>query len=296
MEEILKKTFDEINNTGKNYFTCGLNTGFKKLDFATSGLKRGNLIIIAGVPSIGKTALTLSIANNISRDSKIPVAYYSMNETETELCKKIIANNAQVAIEYINNCYLDKNDWKQLDSAIVIMSKMRFFIKDGGKWELDDLTKNIKEMVETNKVEVVFIDTLQQIYISKMAHLPREQMVSQVVRELKSLAKELNIPIVAISPLNRGGENTPPWDKPKLSQLRESGEIENIADIVLFIHRWNYWRIYENPETGKNLKNIAEIIIAKNRNGRTTEFDLIHKLEFAKFLNEEDVNSTASQS
>lgn len=281
-----------------NQIRMGLevSTGFVELDKVINGLQKGSLIILSGAPSIGKTAFALSMGKNIAVDQNKNVCYYSMNEGNMEITNKLFSNVGNIPLRKMQNGMLERFEWEQLDVAIGKLQEAPLFVDDTPRWDFDDLANSIKKMVADNGVRVVFIDTLQQVYINKMSHLPREQMVSQIVRELKALARELNIAIIAISQFNRNGDNTSTIFtidkcKPRLSQLRESGEIENVADVVLLLHRWDYWKIYQNPNTAQDLRDIAEVVVAKNRNGATADIQIKHDLRFAKF---EDIITTSN--
>lgn len=288
-ENVLRNTMDEIEECAKMYINqFKMSTGFLELDKIIYGLQKGSLIVLSGAPSIGKTAFALSMVKSIAVDQNKGVGYYSMSERSEDIAKKLMSNVGYVPLQKLQNGQLEIHEWQSLDRSIAKLNKAPLFMSDAPKWDFDDLANSIKKMVADNGVRVVFIDTLQQVYINKMSHLPREQMVSQIVRELKALARELNIPIIAISQFNRNGDNTSTIFtidkyKPRLSQLRESGEIENVADVVLLLHRWDYWKIYENPHTGQDLRDIAEVVVAKNRNGATADIQIKHNLKFAKF-------------
>ena len=287
---LLKSALNEMQEQAKK--PIGLfevSTGFVELDKTINGLQKGTLIVLSGVPSVGKTAFALSMAKNLSVRQSKAVCYYSMNERNEDIIKKLMSNVAYVPCAKVQNGQLEKYEWVQLDIAINELQKAPLFVDDTPTREFDDIANQIKKMVADNGVRVVFIDTLQQVYINKMSHLPREQMVSQIVRELKALARELNITIIAISQFNRSNGyeivNFLSIDKlkPRLSQLRESGEIENVADVVLLLHRWDLLKIYQHPATGQDLRDIAEIVVAKNRNGATADIQIHHDLRFAKF-------------
>lgn len=274
----------------QNQIRMGLeiSTGFVELDKVINGLQKGSLIILSGFPSVGKTAFALSMAINLSVHQDKTICYYSMNENNIEIANKLFSNVGYIPLREMQNGMLERHEWAQLDVAVGKLQEALLFVDDTSRWDFDDLANSIKKMVADNGARVVFIDTLQQVYINKMSHLPREQMVSQIVRELKALARELNITIIAISQFNRNGDNTSTIFtidkyKPRLSQLRESGEIENVADVVLLLHRWDLLKIYQHPDTGQDLRDIAEIVVAKNRNGATADIQIKHDLRFAKF-------------
>ena len=242
----------------------GLSSGFHQLDKMTSGWQNSDLIIIAARPAMGKTAFVLSMAKNMAVNNKVPVALFSLEMSNVQLVNRLIVNVCEIPGEKIKSGQLAPYEWGQLDYKA-------------------------RRLVREHDVKVIIIDYLQLMNASGMSYGSRQEEVSTISRSLKGLAKELNIPIIALSQLNRGVENREGIDgkRPQLSDLRESGAIEQDADMVCFIHRPEYYKIYQD-EKGNDLHGMAEIIIAKHRNGAVGDVLLRFRAEFARFQNPDD--------
>lgn len=270
----------------------GLATGFTELDKITSGWQNSDLVIIAARPAMGKTAFVLSMAKNIAVDYKKPVAIFSLEMSNVQLVNRLIINVCEIEGEKIKNGQLADYEWVQLDKKIKELYDAPLFIDDTPSLSIFELRTKARRLVREEKVELLIIDYLQLMNASGTSFGSREQEVSTISRSLKGLAKELNIPIIALSQLNRSvetraGTNSAESKRPQLSDLRESGAIEQDADMVCFIHRPEYYKITEDSE-GNSLLGIAEIIVAKHRNGATGEIRLKFKKQFAKFVNVND--------
>lgn len=269
----------------------GLRSGFDALDKITSGWQNSDLIIIAARPAMGKTAFVLSMAKNMAVNYKIPVALFSLEMSNVQLVNRLIVNVCEIPGEKIKNGRLESYEWEQLDFKIKELYGAPIFIDDTPSLSVFELRTKARRLVREHGIQCIIIDYLQLMNASGMTFGSREQEVSTISRSLKGLAKELNIPIIALSQLNRGVESRQGNEgkRPQLADLRESGAIEQDADMVCFIHRPEYYKITED-ERGNSLIGLAEIIIAKHRNGKTDDIRLRFKGEFAKFMNiDEDV-------
>ncbi|MDR2057699.1 MAG: replicative DNA helicase [Dysgonamonadaceae bacterium] len=274
----------------------GLQTGFKDLDKITAGWQNSDLIIIAARPAMGKTAFVLSMAKNMAVNYNIPVALFSLEMSNVQLVNRLIVNVTEINGEKIKSGQLQQHEWHQLDSKIKDLYNAPIYIDDTPGLSIFELRTKARRLVKEHKVKCLIIDYLQLMNASGMTSHSREQEVSLISRSLKGLARELNIPLIALSQLNRQVENRTFKDKdaseakrPQLSDLRESGAIEQDADIVCFIHRPEYYKIYADAQ-GRDLTGKAEIIIAKHRNGSTGDILLSFKKEYIRFQNLDEDN------
>ena len=268
----------------------GLRTGFDGLDKITSGWQDSDLIIIAARPAMGKTSFVLNIALNVAKRGK-KVAFFSLEMSNVQLVNRLIVNVCEIPGEKIKSGRLESYEWEQLDFKIKELYDAPIYIDDTPSLSVFELRTKARRLVREHGIRCIIIDYLQLMNASGMSFGSREQEVSTISRSLKGLAKELNIPIIALSQLNRGVESRQGAEgkRPQLADLRESGAIEQDADMVCFIHRPEYYKITED-ERGNSLVGLAEIIIAKHRNGATGDVRLRFKNEFAKFMNiEEDI-------
>jgi replicative DNA helicase len=289
---VIKEALDRINTAaGKKDGMSGIQTGFHSLDKYTSGWQKSDLIIIAARPAMGKTAFVLSMAKNMAIDYNIPVAVFSLEMSNVQLANRLIMNVCEIDGEKIKNGRLENDEWERLDRKLKDLDGAPIYIDDTPSLSVFELRSKARRLVKEHKIKIIIIDYLQLMNASGMNFGSREQEVSIISRSLKGLAKELDIPIVALSQLNRGVESRTGHEgkRPQLSDLRESGAIEQDADMVCFIHRPEYYRITED-ENGNSLLGIGEIIIAKHRNGATGDIQLKFKKNFAKFQNLDDEN------
>ena len=256
----------------------GLSTGFFELDEMTSGLQRTDLVIVAGRPSMGKTALCLTLAQNAALQSNAVVAVFSLEMSKEQLVTRMLSSEARINAHRFRTGHLMTNEWERLAQAIGTLSEARLFIDDTpGISVLEMRAKCRRLAAEQKDLDLIVVDYLQLMSGGKRSE-SRQQEVSQISRELKALAKELNVPVVALSQLSRAPEaRNPP--KPLMSDLRESGSIEQDADVVGFIYREDYYK----PDT--EIPGIAELIIAKQRNGPTGTVKLAFLKEFTRFEN-----------
>ena len=274
----------------------GLQTGFDSLDKITSGWQNSDLIIIAARPAMGKTAFVLSMAKNMSVAYNFPVALFSLEMSNVQLVNRLIVNTCEIPGEKIKNGRLEPYEWEQLDYKIKELYDAPLFIDDTPSLSVFELRTKARRLVREHGVKIIIIDYLQLMNASGMNYGSREQEVSMISRSLKGLAKELNIPIIALSQLNRGveGRTGAEGKRPQLSDLRESGAIEQDADMVCFIHRPEYYKIFEDDK-GNSLIGLAESITAKHRNGATADVLLRFKSEFARFQNVDDEYNQGGQ-
>lgn len=275
----------------------GLQTGFTPLDKITSGWQNSDLVIIAARPAMGKTAFVLSMAKNMVVSYGYPVALFSLEMSNVQLVNRLIVNTCEIPGEKIKNGQLLPYEWEQLDFKIKELYDAPLYIDDTPSLSVFELRTKARRLVREHGIKMIIIDYLQLMNASGMNYGSREQEVSMISRSLKGLAKELNIPIIALSQLNRGVEGRAGAEgkRPQLSDLRESGAIEQDADMVCFVHRPEYYKILEDDK-GNSLIGLAEIIIAKHRNGATGDVLLRFKSEFARFQNiDDDYNFGAGQ-
>ena len=267
----------------------GLESGFTKLDKMTSGWQNSDLIVIAARPAMGKTAFVLSMAKNIAVDYRNPVALFSLEMSNVQLVNRLITNVCEIPSEKIKSGQLASYEWQQLDYKLKDLLDAPLYVDDTPSLSVFELRTKARRLVREHGVRIIIIDYLQLMNASGMAFGSRQEEVSTISRSLKGLAKELNIPIIALSQLNRGVESREGIDgkRPQLSDLRESGAIEQDADMVCFIHRPEYYKIYQD-DRGNDLRGMAEIVIAKHRNGAVGEVLLRFKGEFTRFSNPED--------
>ncbi len=265
---------------GEGTGITGLSTGFREIDEMTSGLQRTDLVIIAGRPSMGKTAFCLTLAQNAALYSRAVVAVFSLEMSKEQLVTRMLASEAHINAHRFRTGHLMGNEWERLANAIGTLSEARMFIDDTpGISVLEMRAKCRRLAAEQKQIDLIVIDYLQLMGgNSGRRSENRQQEVSQISRELKALAKEMDVPVVALSQLSRAPEaRNPP--KPLMSDLRESGSIEQDADVVGFIFREDYYK-----ETEEN-KGLAELIIAKQRNGPTGTVKLAFLKEFTRFEN-----------
>ena len=267
----------------------GLESGFKKLDKITSGWQKSDLIIIAARPAMGKTAFVLSMARNIAVNLRKPVAFFSLEMSGLQLVNRLIANVCEITSDKIKSGQLANYEWQQLDFKIKDLLEAPLFIDDTPSLSIFELRTKARRLVREHHVEVIIIDYLQLMNASGASFWNRQEEVSTISRSLKGLAKELDIPIIALSQLNRGVENREGEEgkRPQLSDLRESGAIEQDADLVCFIHRPEYYKIYTTSD-GVDSRGMAEIIVAKHRNGPVGDVRLRFIGEYTRFQDPDD--------
>lgn len=264
----------------------GIPTGYGKLDDMTAGWQASDLVIIAGRPAMGKTSFALSLAKNIAVDYQRPIAFFSLEMNNVQLVNRLISNVCEIEGKKILNGQLDDEEWKRLDMNIGRLQTAPIYVDDTPGMSIFELRTKARRLVREKKVEIIMIDYLQLMNANGARFGSRQEEVSTISRSLKGLAKELDIPILALSQLNRTVEGREGLEgkRPQLSDLRESGAIEQDADMVLFVHRPEYYRIFED-EKGNDLHGKAQIIIAKHRKGGTGDVLLDFRGEFTRFQN-----------
>lgn len=262
----------------------GLTSGFPSLDKMTNGWQNSDLIIIAARPAMGKTALVLSMMKKMACDHKIPVALFSLEMATVQLVRRLLGNVCEISGEKLRNGQLAPHEWAQFDARVNQLFDAPVYVDDTSGLSIFELRTKARRLVREHGVKMIMIDYLQLMTASGMNYGSRQEEVSMISRNLKGLAKELNIPIIALSQLNRGVEGREGLEgkRPQLSDLRESGAIEQDADIVCFIHRPEYYHIVQD-EHGRDLRGKAQIIIAKHRNGAVGDVLLTFRGEFARF-------------
>ncbi len=272
----------------------GVPSGFTALDNITSGWQPSDLVIIAGRPAMGKTSFALSIAKNVAVDYNIPVAFFSLEMSNLQLVNRLISNVCEISGHKIQSGQFDPSDWERYDQRIRNLLGKPIYIDDTPGLSVFELRTKARRLVREKQVKLIMIDYLQLMNANGMRFNSRQEEVSTISRSLKGLAKELNIPIIALSQLNRSVENrdnsnTADAKRPQLSDLRESGAIEQDADMVLFVHRPEYYHIYQDDK-GNDMHGVAQIIIAKHRKGATDDINLNFRGEFTKFQNPDDAS------
>lgn len=267
----------------------GIPTGFTKLDDITSGWQKSDLVIIAGRPAMGKTSFALSLAKNISVDYKMPVAFFSLEMNNVQLVDRVISNVCELDGKKIMNGQLSDDEFARLDKQLAKLLGSPLYIDDTPGMSIFELRTKARRLVREKGVKVIMIDYLQLMNATGARFGNRQEEVSTISRSLKGLAKELDIPILALSQLNRGVEGREGLEgkRPQLSDLRESGAIEQDADMVLFVHRPEYYHLYQD-EKGNDLRGKAQIIIAKHRKGATGDVLLTFQGQYTRFANPED--------
>jgi replicative DNA helicase len=278
IRDVLMDVFERVeflfNHKGG---TTGIPSGFPDLDKMTSGFQRNDLIIVAARPSVGKTAFALNIAQNVGVRAKESVAIFSLEMSASQLVQRMICAEANVDAGRMRTGFLESDDWEKLTMAIGSLSEAEIYIDDSPSITVADIRAKCRRLKKERGLGMIVIDYLQLIHGRSGGGDNRQQEVSEISRTLKAIARELEVPVIALSQLSRGVEQR--QDKrPMMSDLRESGSIEQDADIVAFLYRDDYY----NPETEK--KNIIEIIISKQRNGPTGTVELVFLKNFNKFV------------
>ncbi len=282
--EILPHTFEAIEEFHKREgFVTGIPSGFKELDSLTSGFQKSDLVIIAGRPSMGKTALSLSIAQYVSIKERLPVAVFSLEMSKSQLVQRMLCSEARVDSHLLRTGRLPNRDWPRLSIAVGPLSEAPLFIDDTPAIGVLEMRAKARRLKSSHNIGMVILDYLQLMQGPKGAE-NRQQEISTICRSLKGLAKELDVPVVALSQLSRQVEVRGKEHRPQLSDLRESGAIEQDADLVLFIYRPEIYGILQDRK-GNPLQGVAEIIIGKQRNGPTGSVKLAFIDEYAKFEN-----------
>ena len=291
VDEVITEALRRIDIASKNEGNIsGVPSGFSGLDKLTSGWQRSDLIIIAARPAMGKTAFVLSMAKNMAVNYRIPVAMFSLEMSNVQLVNRLIMNVCEIEGDKVKTGKMTRDEHQRLYTKINELQGAPLYLDDTPSLSVFEFRSKARKLVRDHQVQLIIIDYLQLMNAQGMNFGSREQEVSMISRNLKGMAKELDIPIIALSQLNRGVEGRVGVEgkKPQLSDLRESGAIEQDADMVCFIHRPEYYRIFNDEKSGKDLRGLGEIIVAKHRNGATDEVWLRFRSKFAKFQNEDE--------
>ena len=288
---------DALKDVEKNQNTTGMSgvpSGFPSLDRITMGWQASDLIILAARPSVGKTAFALNLARNAAVDHNMPVAVFSLEMSALQLVMRLMTTESGLPAEKLKGgSKLDPWDWQQLETRLASLSKAPLYIDDTPSIPLMEFRTKVKRLVKSKGVRLVIVDYLQLMQGPVELRGLREQEVAAISRTLKATAKELNIPIIALSQRSRNAvQRTGGSGKPQLSDLRESGSIEQDADMVIFIHRPDYVGLGESPEG----KEATQIIIAKHRNGEVCDIDMLFKSEQVRFVEPGDSLTAVAES
>jgi replicative DNA helicase len=278
IKDVLIEVYDNIEQLhNQTSDVTGIPTGYRDLDRITSGFQRNDLIIIAARPSVGKTAFALNVAQNVAVNTEETVAIFSLEMGAEQLVQRMLCAEGNIDSQRLRNGQLQPDDWGKLTMAMGSLSNAGIFIDDSPGIRVSEIRSKCRRLKQEHGLGMIMIDYLQLIQGSPSSSENRQQEVSEISRALKGLARELNVPLIALSQLSRGVESR--QDKrPMMSDLRESGSIEQDADIVGFLYRDDYY----DEETDK--QNIIEIIISKQRNGPTGTVELAFKKEYNKFV------------
>lgn len=285
---LVKQAIDTIKSLKDKQGLSGVPSGFRDVDKETGGWQNSDLIIIAARPAMGKTAFLLSMARNIAVGHKIPMALFSLEMASVQLITRMIASETRISSEKLRKGTLDDEEWQRLFSNVSELENAPLYIDETPSLSIFDFRAKCRRLVMQHGVRLIMVDYLQLMTAGGGGKGVgnREQEISMISRSLKAIAKELNVPVIALSQLSRSVE-TRPGKRPQLSDLRESGAIEQDADIVSFIFRPEYYKItvWDNDEEGQetSTENQAELIIAKHRNGATADVRLSFLKHFAKF-------------
>lgn len=279
---VIKTAMEDVERMQTQTGLSGVPSGFPSIDKVTMGWQPSDLIILAARPSVGKTAFALNIARNAAVDHNMPVAIFSLEMPAIQLAKRLMTSESGLPADKIKGgTKLDAHEWEQLEYRLKALSKAPLYVDDTPGLPIMEFRTKVKRLVKSKGVRLVIVDYLQLMQGPAELRGMREQEVAAISRTLKMTAKELNVPIIALSQLSRdavkrAGSN----GKPMLSDLRESGSIEQDADMVIFVHRPDYLGLSET----ENGKETTQIIIAKHRNGETCDIDMLFKSEQVRFV------------
>lgn len=280
IRDVVLRTLDSIEKAAKQKGNItGLETGFRDLDAKTAGLQKSDLILIAARPAMGKTAFVLNIAEYVALHSNSTIALFSLEMSKEQLVKRMLAMNSMVDSQKIRTGDLEDDDWDKLVGSVRKIGNSNLVIDDTSGITASELRSKCRKLKIEQGLDLVIIDYLQLMTgAGKRKGDSRQQEISDISRSLKVMARELNVPVIALSQLSRAVESRPD-KRPMLSDLRESGAIEQDADIVMFIYRDEYY----NPDSEK--KGVAEVIVAKQRSGPTGSVELAWLSQYTKFGN-----------
>ncbi len=279
IKDILVESFAELERLyNQKTPITGVPTGFADLDYKTSGLHKSDLILVAARPAMGKSAFVLNIAANAALKANVPVVIFNLEMSKEQLVNRMLCSEAMVDSNKVRTGKIEEDDWVKLATALGPLSEAPIYIDDTPGISIMEIRAKCRKLKMEKNIGMVIIDYLQLVQGSGKRNASREQEISEISRSLKILAKELDVPVIALSQLSRAAEQRQDH-RPMLSDLRESGAIEQDADIVMFIYRDDYYN--ENSEK----KNIAEITLAKHRSGSTGTVELLWLGNYTKFVN-----------
>lgn len=290
IKDVIKDSFELVEKLyDRKEMITGLPTGYKELDEMTAGLQSSDLIIVAGRPSMGKTAFCLNVAVNAAIKSGLPVALFSLEMSKEQLVLRMLASEARIDAKQLRTGHLAQSDWNKLTSGAGTLSEARIFLDDSSALNVLELRAKARRLKREHGLGLIIIDYLQLMRGYGNVE-SRQQEISDISRSLKGLAKELNCPVIALSQLNRAIE-TRQDRKPLLADLRESGAIEQDADVIMFIYREEFYKRCECPPDGQCMcgrRGKATIVIGKQRNGPTGEVNLTFLNRYARFEDRSD--------
>lgn len=280
LKDLVVRAYELIDKREGKYVT-GLETGYFKLDELTCGLQNGEMIIIAGRPSMGKTSLALNIAEHIGVHQRIPVAIFSLEMGNQQLAERFLCSISEIDLQLVRKGRLDTDHYEKLKEVCGELYDAPIYIDDSSSLTPLELRAKARRLKSQQDIRCIIVDYLQLMHLGSGRVESRQQEITTISRYIKSLARELNVPVVVLSQLNRAPEGRE-GHRPRMSDLRESGSIEQDADVVLLLHREDY---YHRGEKDYGQDNTAELIIAKQRNGPTGNVNLIFREKFTRFEN-----------
>ena len=280
IKDVLVSAFAELEKlSNQKGHVTGVSTGFADLDYKTAGLHGSDLIILAARPAMGKSAFAINIATNAAVKSKVPAIIFNLEMSKEQVANRILCSEAMVDSNKLRTGQIEDSDWMKLAEASGVLSEAPIYIDDTPGITMMEIRAKCRKLKMEKGLGLIVIDYLQLVQGSGKRNASREQEISEISRALKILAKELSVPVIALSQLSRAAEQRKDGHRPMLSDLRESGAIEQDADIVMFLYREDYYD--ENTEN----KNVAEVILAKHRGGSTGTVNLAWLPNYTKFAN-----------
>lgn len=274
--------------SGNDGTMTGLPSGYNELDFLLSGFQKEHLIIVGGRPAMGKTTLGLNIAWFLSVINKNPTAIFSLEMSSTQLLKRILSNHCNIEHTKLINGSLQRNDWDKLDKSLPSLLNAPLYLDDTPELTTTELKRKVQQMIKEHGIKIVVVDYLQLMKDDTEHHNTRQEEVTAIARALQELAKEVHIPIIALSQVGRDVDKREGLLglRPRLSDIRESGAIEQSADVVIFVHRPEYYQIYQDDQ-GHDLRGMALLIVAKNRHGSLGDVTVKFEGEYTRFVDPE---------
>ncbi len=287
LSSLLPRTFEQIEDFQETKGgLVGVRTGFDQLDALTAGLHNGDFVVVAGRPSMGKTAFALNIAETVAIESKLPVGIFSIEMSKEQVALRFLCGRARISQHLLRTDRLRETDWKRLGMASGPLSEAPIFIDDSATLSTLEMRAKARRLKAQHNIGLLIIDYIQMIHSAQRSE-NRQQEMSLISRSIKSLAKELNIPVIACSQLSRMVEMRGGDKRPQLSDLRESGAIEQDADVVMFVYRPEFYLSHKDKDDPDRMavEGQAEIIVAKQRNGPTGSVRLAFLKDFVRFEN-----------